>query len=408
MTFTRKSADVTEIKEAVFDAVRDATNAKQQYRTEAVIDATIGSLYGEDEALTAFDSVFDHYDSISHRLKAKYGSFAGNKNYLDAVYDWVFDGVPLNLSHRIVATPGGTGAVFSSIFVFLEEGDTLIIPDIAWGNYKRMASQNNLKICQYQLFEEDHFNFASLQEKINLVQQSQDRVVIVINDPCHNPTGYSMSDEEWETLIQIVNEASKKTPIIVLNDIAYFDFAYDNGRNYMKHFNDISDNVMLMIAFSCSKTLTSYGLRCGAAIALAKKEEDVIDVFNVLAKDARATWSNIPNAAMENFVWVTKENREAFLKEKQSYIDLMKTRSDLFLKEAQEVSLPLYPFKEGFFVTLKIEDPAQIATLQEAFKKELIFTVPVAKGIRIAICSLPIKKIHGLAKKLKDIMEEAL
>ena len=38
----------------------------------------------------------------------------------------------------------------------------------------------------------------------------------------------------------------------------------------MKNFENISENVMVVIAASCSKTLTSYGMRCGAAVLVAK------------------------------------------------------------------------------------------------------------------------------------------
>ena len=77
----------------------------------------------------------------------------------------------------------------------------------------------------------------------------------------------------------------------------------------MNTFNDITDNVLICIAFSCSKTVTSYGLRCGAAIVLGKDPEKVDEVEIVMEKKARATWSNIPNAAMENFTWVVNENK---------------------------------------------------------------------------------------------------
>mgnify|MGYP000172852237 FL=1 len=123
----------------------------------------------------------------------------------------------------------------------------------------------------------------------------------------------------------------------------------------MNYFNDISDNVMVVVAFSCSKTLTSYGLRCGAAVVLAKQKESVRQMEIVLEKHARANWSNIPNAAMENFVRVTTQHLDSFLKEKNKYVQLLKERSSIFTQEADACGLQYYPYKEGFFVTLKIE-----------------------------------------------------
>ena len=160
---------------------------------------------------------------------------------------------------------------------------------------------------------------------------------------------------------------------------------------------------MFVLAFSISKSLTSYGLRCGAALVLGKNQDAVDLVKIVFEKGARATWSNIPNAAMDNFTWVVTENKENFLKEKQKYIDLMKERSSIFLNEAQECGLSSYPYVEGFFVTLDVKDNKQRDEIHQRLMDNHIYTVCVNKGIRIAICSLPVEKVYGLAKKIKDL-----
>ena len=162
---------------------------------------------------------------------------------------------------------------------------------------------------------------------------------------------------------------------------------------------------MAVIAFSTSKTLTSYGLRCGAAILLARNVTDVRDAETVMEKTARAGWSNIANAAMENFVWVTTEGKEAYLEEKQKYIDLLKQRSDLFLKEARDCQLPIYPYREGFFITIREKDNAMVEKIHNELMNRHIYTVTVNKGIRVAICSLPIRKIQGLAAKIREVMD---
>ena len=363
---------------------------------------------GEDGKLVAFDTVFDHYDAIDHRTKAAYASsFTGNPDYRKEVWDWVTQGSSLNLPHSVIATPGGTGAVSTSMVTFLDAGQTVILPDIAWGSYSLMAAQDNLKTVKYQMFEGDHFNLASVKNAIEEVHKTQDRIVLVVNSPCHNPTGYSLSDEEWKELTDLLNEAGKTGPVILVNDIAYIDYSYNlaHSRAYMDCFNQFSDQVMGVICFSCSKTLTSYGLRCGAAVIVAKQESDVRDAEIVFEKNARATWSNIPNAAMKNFVWVVTEKRDTFLKEKQKYIDLMKERSSVFLKEAEECGLETYPYKEGFFVTIKVEDNDRAERIHAELMKNHIYTVLVNKGIRVACCSLPVKKAHGLAARMKKIAD---
>lgn len=409
MTFVRKSADVTPIVDTVFTIVAKAKEDKAKIGNDKVIDATIGSLYGEDEKLVALDEVFNHYDAIDHRVKAAYAaSFTGNPDFRKSVYEWITQNTNVKLAHSVIATPGGSGADSMSITTFLDEGETLIIPDVAWGSYSLMAHENNIQIAKYTMFDDDHFNLQNVKDTINEVLKKQDRIVMIINDPCHNPTGYSLTKEEWQELVTFMNEVSKKVPFILVDDIAYIDYSYNlpASRKYMETWNALSNNAMIVVAFSCSKTLTSYGLRCGAAIILAQKEESVREVEIIMEKKARATWSNIPNAAMANFVWLVNDDRENFLKEKQTYIDLMKERSSIFLKEAKDAGLETYPYKEGFFVTLRIPDNTFRIRYHKALMKEHIYTVEVNHGIRVAVCSLPVKKVYGLAGKMKQIQLE--
>lgn len=409
MSFVKKEVNTTPIEDTVFVIVGKANEAKKEYGEERVVDATIGSLYNEEGALVAFDSVFTPYDAIPKEQKAKYaGSFTGNPAYRTQVYEWLLGGINSTLKHSVIATPGGTGAVNITISECLDQGETLVLPEIAWGSYQLMATMSNLNTKKYSLFEGDHFNLTSFKAVCEEVIQTQDKLVVVINDPCHNPTGYSLTKEEWQEVIAFLNECGRKVPVVLLNDIAYIDYSYDleHSRDYMETFNDISEQVMVVIAFSCSKSLTSYGLRCGGAVILGQKEEDVRNVEIVFEKAARAIWSNIPNAAMDNFTYVTTINKDAYLKEKAAYIKLLKKRSDLFMSEAKAADLVCYPYKEGFFVTLKFDDNELRDQYHEALMKELIFTVKVNKGIRVAVCSLSTEKCIGLAKRMKEILDQ--
>lgn len=409
MRFVKDEVNTTPIEDTVFAVVKKAKAAIAELGEDKVINATIGSLYDEDEKLVAFETVFHHYDEITKETKAAYAaSFTGNDDFREQVYNWVCQNHKLNLKHRVIATPGGTGAVSLCFNELLDEGQTAIIPEIAWGSYALMAEMHNLKIARYSLFKDNHFDMESFQKTCLKVLDEQNKLMVVINDPCHNPTGYSLSIQEWETIIKFLNECGEKAPVVLLNDIAYIDYAYDcqHSRDYLKTLESMSEHVMCVIAFSCSKTLTSYGLRCGAALALSASEEAVRSVEIVFEKTARALWSNIPNAAMDNFTYVTSVDKDAYLAEKAKYVALLKQRSEVFLKEAEEVNLPVYPYKEGFFITVAVPDNSLRDLYHEALMKEQIYTVKVNHGIRVAVCSLSVKHCYGLAERMKDIWDQ--
>lgn len=409
MTFVRSSLDCNPIVDTVFAIAKQAKEDILQNGEENVVNATIGSLYDEEGNLVALKSVFDHYDTLSHQIKASYAaSFKGNPSYCDQVWKWLLQGRTLGLAHRVIATPGGSGAISSAFLNFLNPHETVVIPDMAWSSYQTMAEQYCLKVQKYALFEEEHFNLQSFKATCKDVLSKQKRLLVVINDPCHNPTGYSMSIAEWNQVVDFLNELSKEGPCILLNDVAYLDygFAPDHTRDYLTVLNRLEENVLTFVAFSSSKTCTSYGLRCGAAVLIGKDVKKLNQTAHVFEKTARAVWSNIPNAAMENFTWVTTENKDVFMQEKQFYINLLKQRTQLFLKEAQTVKLPIYPFKEGFFITVRVEDNELKKIYHQKLIEHHIYTVQVDKGIRVALCSLSIKKVIGLASKMKTILNE--
>ena len=156
MTFTRKSANLTPIQDTVFAIVKLAKEDKEKNGNDIVTDATIGSLADENGNLVAYDNVFKHYDKIDARTKAAYAaSFIGNANYRDNVYKWVCQDHCDKLNHSVIATVGGSGAVSMTISNILDKGQTVILPDIAWGSYKLMANDNHLNVVNYDTFDVD-------------------------------------------------------------------------------------------------------------------------------------------------------------------------------------------------------------------------------------------------------------
>ncbi len=408
--FTKKNLNTNPLTDTVFAVARLAKEEIKKLGSDHVINATVGSLIDDEGELVAFKSVFEHYNSLPSQTKARYAAhYSGNANYRYQVFDWVFQNEKIALPHTVIATPGGSGALSLSFSSFLDEGDSILLPNIAWESYEVMAEQYNIHPEFYQLFNASGlFNLQSFKTSCLHIIQKQKKLMVVINDPCHNPTGYSMTLDEWSCVLNFLNECACDVPVILLQDLAYIDYSY-NLKQSRKHFpllNTIHKNLLVALTFSCSKTCTSYGLRCGALILIAQQNQVISQLEQIFEKGARAIWSNIPNAAMDNFAWVTSNNYFNFISEKQIYIDLLKERSTLFLKEAKDCQLPLYPYKEGFFITIACKDNQQRDKLHTALINHHIFTVKVNLGIRIAICSCPTSKLKGLALTIRCIIDK--
>jgi len=394
------------VEDTVFKVVAEAMNAVKIHG-DKVVNATLGSLSDEDGNLVTMKSVWDEYKNIDAKELASYSaSFRGEADFIEAVEKWVFQGVKKDFLTGIVATPGGSGAVSTTFKNYLGRGETVLLPEIGWGPYWLMAKEFGFETEEYSLFDGDGFNMQSFMTKCEAIMEKQGRLLAVINDPCHNPTGYSLTSEEWNNLISFMDKLSKKGPVVLLDDIAYMDFS-NNRETISKAMEELkgrNENFLVVFAFSISKTLTAYGLRVGAQVAVSSSQQVIDDFIRANEISARAVWSNIPKGGMKLFarLILDKYKREALTNERNIYIELLKDRSDIFMKEAEEVGLPVYPYKEGFFVTLKVEDSKRQKEIQKKLKEKLIYTILVNKGIRVAVCSLPKRKIKGLAGRIKE------
>ena len=407
--FIRYGMDFSEYRDAAFNASQNARKAMA--RNPETVNGTVGSLCGDDGTIIAFDSVYDAYDRVPNKRKASYaGGIQGNPDFNETVFSWLNRLNIIRIPHRNVATPGGTGAISLAVTNLLDKHETLLIPSIAWGSYRVMAGQHDLKVDTYEIFENNEVSINGMKKKCAEMMEHQHKVVIIINDPCQNPTGSTMGKKLWAELIEYLNELSKQGPVAIINDIAYFDYAVDwqNSTAYMECFNEMSDNMLAVVCFSCSKTLTAYGMRVGNVMILARREEVAEHLYNTFIRTARASWSNVNNGFMDCFVKMVNENKEGFLKEKQEALDLLKNRSRIFLQEAEECGLPLYPYKEGFFATVRIDDEDLLNRYHKALDSHDIYTVKFARGIRVALCGIPTNKCIGLAGRMKNILNEVM
>ena len=384
-------------------------------KDSSVVNATIGMLYDEKGKLFTFQSVDEVLKNLTAEEKYAYSSTPGNKDYHEALKRWIFkeyyDEILSTMKCSVIATPGGTGAVANTFSNYLNPDDLVLLPDYMWGNYKQMAYECFAGFTTYSLFEEDHFNLDSVQNKINELKKLQKRVVLVINDPCHNPTGYTMSYEEWQKLIDIINAATEDgTPFVLLYDMAYIDYdsrGFEATRQNIRLFQKLNSSVLAILAFSGSKTMALYGLRIGAQVALAK-EQSVIDEFiPANAFSARTKWSMATNLGMHlvSKVLLTETYRKQFEIELKQASNMLTSRANAFLEESKRVGLKTLPFMCGFFITIPCQNPEEV---YRKLVERKIHIIPLDNVLRVTIAAISLEECKRLPREIKMATDNVL
>ena len=305
-----------------------------------------------------------------------------------------------------MATAGGCGVIHHAIWNYTELGDTVLTSDWYWGPYNVLCHDALRKLDTFQLFDEkQNFNLQAFQTKVAGVLAKQDSVLIILNTPAHNPTGYSLSDAEWDGVLQVAKECAQNPAkrIILLVDAAYLEFAGENSecRAFFSKFGQLPQNLLTIVAFSMSKAFTMYGQRVGAMIGISSNKDVIQEFADINQYTSRATWSNINTPAMATMatIYHDAQLKAAVDAERQSFYHLIRERAETFVNEAAEVSLNMLPYRAGFFLSIPAKNPEAVC---EKLQEDYIFAVPLAQGIRVAVCAVPAYKIKGMAEKFKQ------
>jgi len=292
----------------IFTTSKKAKQAIKKYGKENVINATIGSLYDEEEKFAIYKVVEKVYRNLpSEDLYAYSTNVIGEDDYLEEVIKAIFyDDYKEELKDLLyiasVATTGGTGAISNTIKNYMDTGDKVLLPNWMWGTYKNIVIENGGKIETYQLFDENgNFNFEDFRSKVLELAKTQKNVVLILNEPSHNPTGFRMTYEEWVNLMAFF-KSIKDTNLIVIRDVAYFEYddrTEEETKSLRKLLIGLPKNVLFMYAFSLSKSLSIYGMRIGAQIAVSSSEEVIQEFKDAISFSCRTTWSNVPKGGMK-------------------------------------------------------------------------------------------------------------
>ncbi|MBY4603111.1 MULTISPECIES: pyridoxal phosphate-dependent aminotransferase [Bacillus] len=383
-----------------------AKQAIIQYGKENVIDASMGTIADDDGNTVCLPAVEELFRSMPIQDMISYSPVAGLPGFLKAAVTHTFAESRPDAYIRAVASAGGAGAISNVIWNYSNAGDTILTHDWYWTPYETICKETGRHLMTFSFLDADMtFNLTSFSLMVSHLLVKQDHVMIILNSPNHNPTGYSMSDHEWDEIIKhLVLESAKKSSktITLLIDIAYIDFTKDpaKARTFMKKFSNLPSNIIVAFAFSMSKGFTVYGQRTGAVVGVSSSKSVAEEFENAILVTSRSRWSNVNRGCMTllSAIYNDKMLLNKVNAEREAYQTLIAKRAEVFINEAQQIGLSILPYHAGFFITIPCSHPDEASKMLAA---QNIFTAPLSKGIRIAACSVPLAQMHGLAAKIK-------
>lgn len=383
-----------------------ALNAAAQARAalgESVINATVGALLDDSGRLVVHESVMALYRQLTPSEIAPYAPITGDPAYLLALTQrhW-----PTLTSSGIgVATPGGTGALAVSLRNLLEPGQRLLTAAPYWGPYATLAVENGIvmETVSYPAVGEP-LNVDTWRAACTSILRAQGRLLLWLNDPCHNPTGRTLPTADRRALLHLLRELTPLGPVTLLLDFAYLDYARDQHtvRAALDDYASLGAEreVLVGASLSLSKAFTLYGARAGALVFPWSTDRAL---GAALATSCRGTFSNCARAPMSVLLRMTRDEsaQRALAEEHARWSTILTQRADALDVALRAEGLSAAPWNGGFFVAILLDEPFAVAArLQE----DGVFVVPMQEGLRVGVCGLKATDAPRFAAALRKCM----
>lgn len=354
----------------------------------AVINATIGALYDDAGKLVVLDTVMAQWKQLASAEVAPYAPIGGDPTYL------------LNLVQRHwptltsigvgVATPGGSGALALTLKNLLDRGNTVLTAAPYWGPYSTLAAEVGMPLHTVPYPDvTTGIDIGMWEAACRDTLDAQGRLVLWLNDPCHNPTGRSFSRADRLALLEMLRDVSSQGPVSLILDLAYLDYARDpqQVRDALDDYAAFGaeGNVLVGACLSLSKAYTLYGARAGALVFPWTTDAAL---HGALITSCRGTWSNCARAPMSvlNRISTDSALQAALETEHAAWRTLLARRATALDAALKAEGLPGCAYDGGFFVTL--DGGADPFATCERMQTHHVFVIPLPEGLRVGICAM--------------------
>jgi len=395
-------------KDRIFEVAARARAAKAAHGAENVVDGSIGILLDDDGEPAMLPAVEEATRRLAVKDVAVYAPTAGLPQFREDAPAYVFGEALDRTRVDCVATAGATGALRLCVWNFLEQDEAFVTHDFFWSPYGAIARDAMRRVETFPTYREDQtFNVAGAVAKTAETLERQGRALLIVNTPCHNPTGIDLSAAEAQALsagLTDLANAHPNKPITLLVDGAYWEFGNeDANRALIKAFRELPENLLFCMTYTLSKSFTRYGFRTGALIMSNANRERLDHLVKVMNTSVRSTWSNTCRLGQAIFstVYRDPELLADLRAQQRDFAAACNSKGHRFTEDARRLGLPLTPYRNGFFATIPTAESEAFAARLMA---ENMFFIPMKKGVRVAFCSIPAPKIEGLAERAARLL----
>jgi aspartate/methionine/tyrosine aminotransferase len=243
---------------------------------------------------------------------------------------------------------------------------------------------------KFNLFKNGQFDLKSFGEKLN--EGGIGKKVLILNFP-NNPSGYSPTNSEFNSIVDILKSAAEKgNKIVTITDDAYFGLVYEDGIEKQSIFAPLSqlhENLLAVKVDGATKEDYVWGFRVGF-ITYGTKHGDS-ELYGALeSKTAGAIRGNISNAAnISQSLLLAAFNSDEYAAQKKAKYHIMKERYDAVKSALEDKKYKKFfeaiPYNSGYFMCVRLAEGLSGEKIRQILiEKYSIGLISLGNVLRIA------------------------
>ena len=261
----------------------------------AKVNLGVGVYYDDNGKLPLLKCVIEAERQMFEAPKARgYLPIDGIAAYDKAVQGLVFGADSAVVTGGRVATVqaiGGTGGlkIGADFLKKVNPNATVLISDPSWENHRALFTNAGFIVGTYPYYDAENkgINFAGM---IGALRAADAGTVLVLHACCHNPTGYDITDAQWDEVVAVIKERN----LVAFLDMAYQGFGEGIAEDGAVIQKFVAAGLDFFVSTSFSKSFSLYGERVGGLSVVCASKEECARVLSQLKITIRTNYSNPP------------------------------------------------------------------------------------------------------------------
>ncbi|MDR0642379.1 MAG: aminotransferase class I/II-fold pyridoxal phosphate-dependent enzyme [Treponema sp.] len=382
-------------------------------------NGTIGMAYKNGRPLI-LSAIADCMPTLSPEESVVYAPTAGVESARSVWKDMILQKNPSIKAEQIslpAVVPGLTAGLSYTADMFFNEGDRLLVSDPCWDNYGLIFhTRRGADVREVPFFGAGPgLNLDSIRQAVR--EEAKTGVVrILLNFP-NNPSGYSPTLGEEETLVEILLEAAEGgADVLVICDDAYFGLFYENDvskESPFVRFSSLHDRILAIKVDGPIKEDYIWGFRMGfvtyACRSLGAAHYDALIRKLMGAIRSSVSCANTP----AQYIMLRAMEDKRTPPEKEGFLNTMKGRyrkvkNFIGANPPHPVLKPL-PFNSGYFMCFRCEGLSAEKLRQELLISQGIGAISLEdRYLRIAFAGIDEDKIEVVYRTIYDTASRLL